>query len=152
MRNGMKRILFACLGVAILQPALWAADDKPELKDQKSKISYGIGMNIGNNLKRSGYDLDVDVLSGAIRDVLGGKEPKMTEAQAREVLTSYAKERRAKQEEERQKREEERQKKAPQNRKEGEEFLAENKKKEGVKTHMVALPGGKTAELQYKVL
>ena len=50
------------------------------------------------------------------------------------------------------KREEERQAKAQKNRKEGEEFLAANKSKEGVKTHTVNLPNGKTAELQYKVL
>ena len=142
----MKMILVGALGVALLQPTVRAAaDDKAELKDQKSKISYAIGMNIGNNLKRSGYDVDVDVLGGAIREVLAGKEMKMTEPQAREALMAYQKEMTAK-------REEERAAKAEKNRKEGEAFLAENKKKEGVKTHTVTLPDGKTAELQYKVL
>ena len=142
----MKLILVTGLGVALLQPtARAAADDKAELKDQKTKISYGIGMNIGNNLKRSGYEVDVDVLAGAIRDVLAGKELKMTEPQAREALMAYQKEMTAK-------REEERAQKAEKNRKEGEAFLAENKKKEGVKTHTVTLPDGKTAELQYKML
>lgn len=141
----MKLFLVTVLGFALLQPALRAADDKAELKDQKAKVSYSIGMNIGNNLKRSGYDVDVDTLASAIKDVLTGKEPKLTEAQAREVLTSYSKEMNAK-------REEERAQKAEKNRKEGEAFLAENKKKEGVKTHTVTLPDGKTAELQYKVL
>jgi len=142
----MKLILVTGLGVALLQPAVRAAaDDKAELKDQKTKISYGIGMNIGNNLKRSGYEVDVDVLAGAIRDVLAGKELKMTEPQAREALMAYQKEMTAK-------REEERAQKAEKKRKEGEAFLAENKKKEGVKTHTVTLPDGKTAELQYKVL
>jgi len=146
MRNGMKLILVTGLGVALLQPAVRAAaDDKAELKDQRTKISYGIGMNIGNNLKRSGYDVDVDVLAGAIRDVLAGKEMKMTEPQAREALMAYQKEMTAK-------REAERTQKAEKNRKEGDEFLAANKKKEGVKTHTVTLPDGKTAELQYKVL
>jgi len=146
MRNGMKLILVTGLAVASLQPAVRAAaDEKAELKDQKTKISYGIGMNIGNNLKRSGYEVDVDVLAGAIRDVLAGKEMKMTEPQAREALMAYKKEMTAK-------REEERAAKAEKNRKEGEAFLAENKKKEGVKTHTVTLPDGKTAELQYKVL
>jgi len=143
----MKLILVGVLGVAFLQPTFRAAaaDEKAELKDQKTKISYAIGMNIGNNLKRSGYDVDVDVLAGAIRDVLAGKEMKMTEPQAREALMAYQKEMTAK-------REEERAAKAEKNRKEGEAFLAENKKKEGVKTHTVTLQDGKTAELQYKVL
>ena len=143
----MKMILVGVLGVALLQPSVRAAatDDKAELKDQKTKVSYAIGMNIGNNLKRSGYDVDVDVLAGAIRDVLAGKEMKMTEPQAREALMAYQKEMTAK-------REEERAAKAEKNRKEGEAFLAANRNKEGVKTHMVTLPDGKSAELQYKVL
>ena len=146
MRNGMKSILVTGLGIGLLlQPVLQAAEEKTELKDQKQKVSYSIGMNIGNNLKRSGYEVDVDVLAGAIKDVLAGKEPKMTEQQAREVMMSYTKEMNAK-------REEERQQKAEKNRKEGEAFLAENKKKEGVKVLAVTLPEGKTAELQYKVL
>ena len=145
MRNGMKQILLVTLSLTALQPVIWAADEKSELKDQKAKVSYGIGMNFGNNLKRSGYEVDLDVLTAAIKDVMSGKETKLTEAQAREVLMSYSKEMSAK-------REEERQAKAQKNRKEGEEFLAANKTKEGVKTHTVNLPNGKTAELQYKVL
>ncbi len=145
----MKRILLGTLSVAVLQTALWAADEKSELKDSKAKLSYAIGINIGNNLKRNNYEVDVDTLAGGIRDALTGKELKLTEAQSREVLQSYTKEMAAK-------REEERQQKAEKNRKLGEEFLAENKKKEGVKTHTVTLPGKsgevKTAELQYKVL
>jgi FKBP-type peptidyl-prolyl cis-trans isomerase FklB len=141
----MKLILTVCLAFAVPQMALQAADDKAELKDQKEKVSYGIGMNIGNNLKRSGYDVDVDVLAGAIKDVLSAKDLKLTDQQAREALTAYQKELMTK-------REQERMEKAEKNRKAGEEFLAENKKKEGVKTHTVTLKDGKTAEMQYKVL
>ncbi len=131
--------------LGLLQIA-FGAEEKPAFKDQKEKISYGIGMNIGNNLKRSGYDVDVDVLAGAIKDVLGGKELKMNDAQAREALMNFQKELNAK-------REEERLQTAEKNRKEGETFLAENKKKEGVKIHPVTMPDGtNTAELQYKVL
>ena len=140
----MRFILLAGLGTALIQTAS-GADEKTEFKDQKQKVSYGIGVNIGNNLKRTGYDVDVDVLAGAIRDVLGGKELKMNEQQAREALMAYNKELTAK-------REEERLAKAEKNHKEGEKFLAENKTKEGVKTHTVNLPDGTTAELQYKVL
>lgn len=144
MRNGMKLILVTGLGVVLAQGAM-GAEAKSELTSEKDKVSYGVGMNIGNNLKRSGYEVDVDVLAGAIKDVLTGKETKMTEQQAREALMAYQKEMMAK-------RAEEQTKMAEKNRKEGEAFLAENKKKEGVKTVEVPLPDGKTAELQYKVL
>ena len=131
------------LGLVQIAPG---AEEKLPFKDQKEKISYGIGMNIGNNLKRSGYDVDVDILAGAIKDVLSGKELRLNDAQAREALMNYQKELNAK-------REEERMKLAEKNRKEGEAFLAENKKKEGIKILTVTMPDGtNTAELQYKVL
>ena len=53
------------LGLSLLQ--VNAADDKPALKDQKEKVSYGIGLNIGSNLKRSGYDVNV---KGRLPDLL----------------------------------------------------------------------------------
>jgi FKBP-type peptidyl-prolyl cis-trans isomerase FklB len=116
-----------------------------ELKDEKSKVSYGIGMNIGQNLKRSGFEVDVDILAGAIKDAVADKTPKMTETEAREVIMAYQQGIRAK-------REEERGKIAEANRKTGDAWLAENKKKEGVKVKEVTLPDGTKAELQYKVL
>ena len=60
-------------GVALLQLTA-AAQDKPAStnaatnapklspKEQKENMSYAIGMNIGNNIKRGGVDLDVDAL------------------------------------------------------------------------------------------
>jgi FKBP-type peptidyl-prolyl cis-trans isomerase FklB len=144
-------LLTAAFGCALLQTAR-AADEKTAFTDDKSKISYGIGMNIAANLKRSGVDVDVDVLAGAIKDVLTGKQTKLTEEQAREALMNYQKQVMAKRAEEQAKRDEERKKVAETNRKKGEEFLAENKKKEGVKTHSVTMADGTTAEMQYKVI
>jgi FKBP-type peptidyl-prolyl cis-trans isomerase len=139
--------LAAIGGLLVLQPCVRAQDKsaKTELSTQKDKVSYSIGMSVGRNLKSGSYDVDVNVLAEAIKDVLAGKEPKLTEAQAREVMQAYSKELSAK-------REEERVKLAEKNHKAGEEFLAQNKTKPGVKTHTVALPDGTSAELQYKVI
>src|SRR6266478_6375762 len=144
MKIGLRLILSACFGVAFLQAAV-AADDKPALKDEKEKVSYAIGMNVGNNLKRGGYEIDVEILAGAIRDMLAGTEPKLNETQAREALNGYQKELSAK-------RDEERKKSAEKNKKEGEAWLAENKKKTGVKVQEVKMPDGTMAELQYKII
>src|SRR5437763_17074951 len=116
MRNGMKLILIIVLGVAWLQSSL-AAEEKSELKDQKQKVSYSVGMNMGNYLKRGGFDVDMDILTSAMKDVLAGKELKLTEQQAREVMMAYQKELSAR-------REEERAPKADRKHKIGEEFLA----------------------------
>jgi FKBP-type peptidyl-prolyl cis-trans isomerase FklB len=138
----LKLILGATMAAGLVCGSL-AADS--ELKDEKSKVSYGVGMNIGQNLKRSGFEVDVDVLAGAIKDAIADKAPKMTETEAREVITAYQQNIRAK-------REEERGKIAETNRKTGEAFLAENKKKAGVKTKEVTLPDGTKAELQYEIV
>jgi FKBP-type peptidyl-prolyl cis-trans isomerase FklB len=145
MKIGSKRNLTVLLSLAILTGVV-RAEDKPTLKDEKEKVSYGIGMQIGGNLKRQYYDVDVDLIAKAMKDVLGGKDTLLTEQQAQEVLQAYAKELRAKQEEKNKQL-------AEANKKKGEAWLAENKKKAGVQVKEVILPDGTNkAELQYKVI
>jgi len=122
-----------------------AAEETNSFKDFREKLSYGIGMNIGSSLKRGGFDVDLDLLVGALRDAAAGNPTKLTEQQCREILTENQKIMS-------QKREEERKKTAEKNRKAGEEFLTQNKAKSGVKLHEVKMPDGTTAELQYKVI
>ncbi|HUG92315.1 MAG TPA: FKBP-type peptidyl-prolyl cis-trans isomerase [Planctomycetaceae bacterium] len=111
-----------------------------ELKTTKDKVSYGIGMNIGNTIKQQGLtdeDLGVEAFVEGLRDALGGKKSRVPADDLRAAFEAYQKELTARQEA--------RQKQlAETNRKEGESFLAENKKRQGVKT----LPSG----LQYVVL
>jgi FKBP-type peptidyl-prolyl cis-trans isomerase FklB len=114
-------------------------------QEQKQNISYSIGMSIGNNVKRGGVDLDIDVLAGAIKDVLAERPLKLTEQQAREALGVY-------QQESKTKYEQKQRESAEKNKKDGAAFLAENKKKPGIKTHEVKLEDGTTAEMQYKVI
>ena len=109
MKTGIRLLLVAALGMA-LSPLPAGAEDKPALTDQKEKISYSIGMNIGNNLKRGGADVDVDVLAQAIKDVLAGRELRLTDQQAREAIGAYQQEMAAKQKERAAKQEEERKK------------------------------------------
>ena len=132
----MKLQLIVVLGILVLVSQVGAKEDLV-LKNQKDKISYVIGMDIGNNLKKQSIDIDSDILARGIKDALSGGKTLMTEQEIREVSTAFQKEMMAKQEERNKKLGEK-------NKKEGEAFLAENKKKEGVKT----LPSG----LQYKVI
>jgi FKBP-type peptidyl-prolyl cis-trans isomerase FklB len=113
------------------------AADKEALKDQKDKVSYSYGLSYGSNFKRQGVEIDPEMFAKGMKDALAGGETLVTEKEARDILTGYQKEMRAKQEE--------RNKIiGEKNKKEGETFLSENSKKEGVKT----LPSG----LQYQVL
>ena len=94
------------------------------------KLSYALGMVIGHNLKGMGVnELGAD-FAQAVNDVLGGQTPKMTDAEAQQLVQNFL-----------QKQQEEAGKAI---REEGEKFLAENAAKDGV----TVLPSG----LQYTVI
>jgi FKBP-type peptidyl-prolyl cis-trans isomerase FklB len=129
------KLLIALSGIIFFANTLYAGDI--ELKNQRDKVSYGIGMDIGNGLKSQSIDIDPDILARGLKDVLTGGKLLMTEEEFRETMTSFRNEMVAKQ----MARAKELSEK---NKKEGEEFLTENKTKEGV----VTLPSG----LQYKII
>jgi FKBP-type peptidyl-prolyl cis-trans isomerase len=108
-----------------------------ELKTDKDKASYAIGMNIGQNLHKQAAELDPAIVQRGIKDSLAGGTMLLTDEQAKAALTVLQGELRKKQEEQMQQ-------VAETNKKEGDAFLAANKTKEGV----VTLPSG----LQYKIL
>ena len=94
------------------------------------KVSYALGMSIGHQLQQmNANDLNIDDFAQAITDVFNG-DAKLSDAEAQAAVQDFFS------------RKAEEQAKAA--KAEGENFLAENAKKEGVKT----LPSG----LQYKVL
>lgn len=131
-----RRIAMVTCGLVALSGASFAAD-APELKTDKEKISYSIGMDIGGNLKRGSVEVDPDLLAKGLKDSYGGGKTVLTEDQARQTLADFQKAMMAKQAETMKKLSEK-------NKADGEKFLAENAKKEGVKV----LPSG----LQYKEL
>jgi FKBP-type peptidyl-prolyl cis-trans isomerase FklB len=128
----MKLQLAVALTILILAFQV-SAEENLVLKNQKEKMSYIIGMDIGNNLKRQSIDVDPNILAKGIRDALSAVKPLLTEQEIQNTLTTFQKEKAAKQEEV-----------AKKNKNEGEAFMTANKKKEGVK----ALASG----LQYKVI
>lgn len=131
----MKRRLAMAMCAAIALSGAAFAADAPELTTDKEKISYSIGMDIGGNLKRGSVEVDPDLLAKGLKDSYGGGKTILTEDEARKTIADFQKTLMAKQAETMQKLSEK-------NKADGEKFLAENAKKEGVKT----LPSG----LQYK--
>jgi len=136
----MKRrmvVFTTAAAVLLLASGCTAEEKKPQITTLKDKVSYGIGMNIGKDFKTQEIDIDVDLLARGIKDALAGGEMLLTEDQVREAFETLQKDLIAKQESKSKEL-------AEKNKKEGETFLAENGKKEGV----VTLPSG----LQYKVI
>jgi FKBP-type peptidyl-prolyl cis-trans isomerase len=132
----MIRKLLAVMGVMLLAAQVSAGEIK-ELKTQKDKVSYGIGVGMARNLKRQKIEVDTAVVVQGLRDELGGIKLLMTDAELQATMEQFQKELR-------QKLMDARKKAAGENQKEGAAFLAENKKKKGVVTR----PSG----LQYKIL
>jgi FKBP-type peptidyl-prolyl cis-trans isomerase FklB len=113
------------------------ASEPSELTTPKEKASYAIGMDMGNSLKKNSVDVNPDVLAKALKDVLTNQKTQLTEQEAGTILADMQKEMQ-------EKRQEKMKAVGEKNKNEGAAFLAENMKKEGVKT----LPSG----LQYQVI
>ncbi|CAG5080418.1 Outer membrane protein MIP [Parvicella tangerina] len=101
------------------------------LKTEVDTVSYSIGLNIAENLSNQGLsDLNVDALAQGMMDYLNENDLSISKEQGEQIIQAYT------------------QKKAMEaankNKKEGEEFLADNAKKEGV----VTLPSG----MQYEII
>src|SRR6476469_663989 len=114
----MKNFSLALATVLLVQPLL-AQDKSPELKDQKDKVSYSIGLNIGFGLSRQNVPLNMEALNSGIADAMANK-PRMTEEQVRETMQAFEKDMMEKQKAAGEK-----------NAADGTKFLEENKKKQG---------------------
>jgi FKBP-type peptidyl-prolyl cis-trans isomerase FklB len=132
----MKYLLTALLSVAFLF-GVCHAQEKLELKDQKAKESYSLGYQFGKSLKFQGVDINLDIYTSGIKDALGDKESQMSEEDIRATIVALQQRLQAA-------RQKETKEQSEKNVEEGKKFLAENQKKEGIKT----LPSG----LQYKVV
>ena len=131
----MKRLII-CLG-ALCVASLGLAEDKPQLKDQKDKASYSIGYDIGTTFKKQNIELNMDALFAGMKEALAGKDGALSKEDRDKVLETFQKELMEKQVAASKEA-------ATKNLAEGEKFLAENKKKDGVKTT--------ASGLQYKVV
>ncbi len=121
---------------ATTNKAATATSPSGELKTQKEKASYAIGMNIAHGLKRDGIEVDPAAISRGLKDTLAGNKSLMTEDEAKAALMQLEKDVKAN-------REAKMKTEGEENKKAGEAFLAANKTKEGV----ITLADG----LQYKV-
>lgn len=118
-------------------PAWAAGNPDAQLKDNKDKISYSIGLDIGKTLQKQNISINPDTFMAGFKDGQANKTPLMTEDEMRQTLIALQKDmmehQKAQQKEVAQK-----------NLAEGQKFLDENKKKKDV----VTLPSG----LQYRVM
>src|SRR5207247_8883395 len=85
----MKRFIIIVSSSLIAFP-LFGQEKSPQLKDQKDKVSYSIGMQIGFNLGRQRVDINPDILAAGIKDSLAGK-PQLTPDQVKDIMAQFEK-------------------------------------------------------------
>jgi FKBP-type peptidyl-prolyl cis-trans isomerase FklB len=111
-----------------------AVETRDDATDVVERFSYTMGLQLGRMLKQQGVDdIDVDAFTGAIADVMQGREPRLTDEEMRQAIAERQAQLNAEEAE-----------LAERNAQAGQVFLAENAKKPGVET----LPSG----VQYRVL
>ena len=121
----MKKTLLAMTmaGTMLVMPAAHAL----ELKTEDQKLSYSLGLVLGQKLQADLSTLDLEAFTAAISAVYEGKDPLMDEQQVGETMQAFQMK---KMEEQRQ----EMAKLAQDNLEAGQKYLADNGKKKGVKT------------------
>lgn len=131
-----KRILIISCCI-VLTASMVFGQEKMELKTDNDKLSYALGASMARNLKQYEVDLNMDLYIKGMKDVFAGSKELLTEKEIASIIAKT-------QENVKARMQEKAMEQLEKNKKDGEEFLANNKKKKGVKT----LPSG----LQYKVI
>lgn len=103
------------------------AADAADLATDAQKFGYSIGVDLGRSLAQVKDDVDVKALEKGLEEVAAGKEPRLDDKAREEIKNSVAKKIQEKQVADRAA-------KAEKAKTDGEAFLAENGKKDGVKT------------------
>jgi FKBP-type peptidyl-prolyl cis-trans isomerase len=133
----MKLFLSGVLSLLVTAGTVCAADQPMELKNDEQKLSYAMGLDLGEYFKGLEEKFDLNVLQQGIVDGYNGNKPLLNPADAAAIQQAFAK---RQQEKQIQKTVAMVQK----NRKAAEEYLKANKGKDGV----VETKSG----LQYKVI
>jgi FKBP-type peptidyl-prolyl cis-trans isomerase FklB len=118
----LMKYFIATFALLALAMPMVAQEKSFPLKDLKDKASYSIGVDIALNFKKQNMDLNPDALAAGAKDGLNGK-PQISPNEVREIMTQWQKELGEKQKT-----------MATKNQADGEKYLADNKKKDGVKT------------------
>ena len=127
----MKKYTFLTLIITILNLSINLNMSGQKMNNEIDSVSYSLGVNIGENIKKQFPDIDLDNFEAAIKDVLDeSKEPKISNVDAQKLIQDYFTKIQAK---------------ASESVMEvGEKFLADNSKRENV----ITLESG----LQYEIM
>ncbi len=138
VKGSPMQFIVATMLVVGLTGCQSTGEKEVKLETQQDKISYSIGLSVGNNLKRDSILINTDAfLRGVLDAKLDSAQRLMTEKEVHETMTAFQRDMQTKAEERAHS-------EAIKNKREGEAFLLANVNAPGVKV----LPSG----LQYRVI
>lgn len=129
----MKQKLFLAVAISAAligckpQEQAEPATEEINLDTAEKRVSYGMGVGLGQRLKQETFSLDVDVFAQGVKDAVGDGEQLMTQEEIMKEMQAFQQQQIAKQQQEMEKL-------AEKNKSEGDAFLAENAEKDGVVT------------------
>jgi FKBP-type peptidyl-prolyl cis-trans isomerase FklB len=82
----MRRGALVVFALSLLSGALLAGNS-PDRGDEKQKLSYSVGYQVGSDFRRLGLPIDAELVVRGVVDALAGSEPLMTPDEMRQTLT-----------------------------------------------------------------
>ena len=133
-------VALVAIGAVIASCSGESATGLTELVNDEQRTSYALGMDIANNLERTGAEIEVDALVQGFKDAYAGGECLMTDDQCQENMKAF-------QQKARDTAMQEQQAQSKAARGEGEVFLAQNREADGVQVtesglqYLILVPG-----------
>jgi FKBP-type peptidyl-prolyl cis-trans isomerase FklB len=146
-RDDMRLYLIVLMSAGAALAAM-AAEQTSPLTNPRDKMSYTLGMSMGQTVTNWGIEINPDLVAAGLKAMVRGEKPLLTEAEFQESMKAFNTERQAKMQAKRAemmaKQAEKAKESGDKNKQDGQAFLVQNRMKEGVKT----TPSG----LQYKIV
>lgn len=129
----MRKLIIAGCMILTGTSTGFAAEKNDSLKSIGDKMSYSIGRQIGESIRQSGLEVDLNLVLLGMQEQIGAKPDRVTEEDRQAIAVEMQRQRQERQA-----------KQGEANLSEGQKFLEENRNKPGIKV----LPSG----LQYRVV
>lgn len=83
-----KLFTLLLLEILIILP-LNAAEKQDDLKSSKDKMSYAVGVQIGNLIKRQDIDPDYNIMLDGIKEVLDNRPARFSQDEIKQIMRDY---------------------------------------------------------------
>ena len=83
----MRLLITLVIAVGLVGTPCLAAETS-DLENEKAKVNYSVGYQVGDDFKRQGVEINPEALVKGIQDAISGKTPLMTAEEQRATLVN----------------------------------------------------------------